>query len=433
MTAVEDPVTGLPTRRSFLSSLQRQVLLVNERRVTLGLLVIDVDGFAMINGAHGFAFGDRLLAHLAKQLRQVARSHDALGRIGDNRFGLVLTGLMNRGHAELAVHKLLRLLDSAFEDPTARVKIVVTVGLALCPQNASQADHLLRCAERSLAVARATAQRYLFPSEGAEESLSDLWDIEIELESAATRDELSMHYQPKVSMHDLRPVGAEALMRWNSATRGAVAPDVFIPVAEKTGQIRPLTAWAVNTALRHASEWQHPWERMSVAVNVPAEMVVQHDLPDLIENALNLWGRPNVELRLEITERSLVGDPRQSFRILSRIRDLGVKISIDDFGTGYSCLAYFRNIPADELKIDKSFVTSLIDDAASADITALIIDLAHRFGLTVVAEGVEDELTFDALRSRGCDVAQGYLFSKALPVAEFNRWLAARTATPAAR
>ena len=423
MSSAEDVLTQLPNRRSFLSSLQRQVLLVNERQVNLGLLVIDVDGFSRINNAHGFAFGDRLLAHLAAQLRLVARSHDVIGRIGDNRFGVVLTGLMNRGHAELAIHKLYRLLDTPFESGTARVKISVSVGVALCPQNASQSDYLLRCAERTLGVARASGQRYCFPSEGDDNALSDLWDLEIELRSAAALNELSMHYQPKVSMADLRPVGAEALMRWNRTSRGSVAPNVFIPVAERTGQIRPLTTWAINTALRHAGEWNQPWGKLSVAVNIPAEMVLQHDLPDLIENALKLWGKPHIELQLEITERSLVSDPRQSFKILSQIRDLGVKVSIDDFGTGYSCLAYFRNIPADELKIDKSFVSSLIEDSASADITALIIDLAHRFDLIVVAEGVEDEATFDALRTRGCDVAQGYLFSKALPSKDFNRWL----------
>ncbi len=426
MTVIEDELTRLANRRSFLLSLQRHVLLVNERKVNLGLLVIDVDSFAMINNAHGFAFGDRLLQHLAQQLRKVARSHDAVGRIGDNRFGLVLTGLMNGGHAELAVHKLQRLLDTPFEHGNAKVKISVSVGIALCPQHASQSDHLLRRAERSLATARATGQKYMFPTDGVDDALSDLWDIEIELDSANALGELAMHYQPKVSMHDLRPVGAEALMRWRSSTRGNVSPDVFIPVAEKTGQIKKLTAWAINTALRHASEWVHPWETLSVAVNVPAEMVVQYDLPDLIENALSLWGRPQVGLVLEITERSLIGDPKQSFRILSQIREMGVKISIDDFGTGYSCLAYFKNIPADELKIDKSFIASLIEDSASAEITSLIIDLAHRFNLTVVAEGVEDELTFDALRSRGCDVAQGFLFSKALSSTDFGQWLKQR-------
>jgi EAL domain-containing protein (putative c-di-GMP-specific phosphodiesterase class I) len=188
-----------------------------------------------------------------------------------------------------------------------------------------------------------------------------------------------------------------------------------------------MTMWALNTSLRQAADWTGG--PLSIAVNVPATMVARHDLPDLIENALNLWGKDHIQLVLEITERSLVADPMHSFNILSRIRDMGVRISIDDFGTGHSCLAYFKDIPADELKIDKSFVAGLLTDTASADITSLIIDLAHRFGLSVVAEGVEDEYTFQALASRGCDVAQGHLFAAAMPPDTFRRWIANATAT----
>jgi EAL domain-containing protein (putative c-di-GMP-specific phosphodiesterase class I) len=231
-------------------------------------------------------------------------------------------------------------------------------------------------------------------------------------------------------MDDLQPVGAEALMRWPHQTRGLIPTEQFIKIAEQTGQIRAMTMWALNTAMRHAGTWKHGGP-LSVAVNVPAELVGQDDLPDLVENALQLWGTPGVELVLEITERSLVTDPKHSFGILSRIRDLGVKISIDDFGTGYSCLAYFKDIPADELKIDQSFVRGMLTDTASADIASLIIDLAHRFGLSVVAEGVEDPQTFALLRERNCDVVQGHLFAKAMPLDGFVQWLQQAVDDPA--
>jgi EAL domain-containing protein (putative c-di-GMP-specific phosphodiesterase class I) len=231
-----------------------------------------------------------------------------------------------------------------------------------------------------------------------------------------------MLYQPQVRIDDLRPVGAEGLMRWNSPARGPVSPDLFVPIAERTGQIKKLTIWALNTALRQASQWKHACGELTVAVNVPAGLVAQHDLPDLVENAMQLWGKPGVRLVLEITERSLM-DARHSFDILSRIRALGAGVSIDDFGTGYSCLAYFKNIPADELKVDKSFIGGLLTDPASAQITTVITELAHRFGLSVVAEGVEDEATLQALRSSGCDIAQGYLFGQALTSAAMERWL----------
>jgi diguanylate cyclase (GGDEF)-like protein len=420
----EDELTGLHDRRTFLLALRRQIGLANEKQSSLALLIVDIDGFAAINGTYGYEFGDKVLKFMALQLRQVARTQDYVARIGDNRFALILPRIMNRGHAELAVQKLFRLLDLPIESGQARVKVSVTVGVAMCPLHATHAEFLLRLAERSLLAARADGQHCQFPPDvDKDDSLSEFWDIEIELHGAVQRGEMHMHYQPKVGCMDHRPVGAEALVRWDSRSRGAVGPDLFIPVAERTGQIKALTIWAMNTALRQASEWKHPFGELSVAVNVPADLVVLHDLPDLVENALKLWGRDHVQLVLEITERSLVVAPEHSFRILSRIRDMGVKVSIDDFGTGYSCLAYFKNIPADELKIDKSFVSGLLKDAACAEITSVIIDLAHRFGLSVVAEGVEDEATLRVLQQRHCDVVQGYLFGKAMPCDAFQHWL----------
>jgi len=423
MTSIEDELTGVHNRRSFMSLLRRHIQLANDLRTNLGLMVIDIEGFARINATHGFDSGDRVLVHLAKLLREVARQQDYVARIGDNRFALILTQVMNKGHVELAVQKLFRLLDVPFEVGTTRLKLPVTIGAALCPMHASHAEYLVRQAEMSIEGARAIGQHSMFaPDNKQDTGLSEFWDLEIELIGAVERGEIALHYQPKLRAIDRQPIGAEALMRWNHRSRGLVSPDLFIPIAEQTGQIRTMTMWAMNTALRHARDWHHG--PLSVAVNVPADLVARRDLPDLVENALQLWGSENVQLVLEITERSLVADPKHSFTILSRIRDLGVKISIDDFGTGYSCLAYFKDIPADELKVDRSFVCGLLDDPACADITSLIIDLAHRFGLSVVAEGVEDEATFLALLQRGCDVVQGYYFAKGMPTDAFARWLA---------
>ncbi len=418
-----DELTGLMNRREFLLELGRQVLQSSEQKSGMGLMVVDIDKFSSVNAIHGFEFGDRLLQHMAMQLNQLAREGDLVARIGDNRFALILTRLKNRGHAELAVQKLFRLLDPPFEANAARMKIAATAAMALCPQHASQAEDLLRLAERAIHSARISGHNFLFPPDSRTEEFSEFWDMEIELSGALQRGELEMHYQPKVDCTDLRPVGVEALMRWTHRTRGSVMPDIFIPIAEQSGQIKALTIWALNTALRQASEWKHPFGRISVAVNVPAEMVSQHDLPDLVESAWNLWGSDGVELILEITERSLVSSPEHSFRILSRIRAMGVKVSIDDFGTGYSCLAYFKNIPADELKIDQSFIRGLLDDSASREIAGLIIELAHRFGLSVVGEGVEGAEVLEALRERKCDLAQGFLVAKAMSNDGIQRWL----------
>ncbi|HEY2346755.1 MAG TPA: bifunctional diguanylate cyclase/phosphodiesterase [Xanthomonadaceae bacterium] len=420
---LRDELTDLPNRRTFVELLEGHIHECAGNNASLGLLVVDIDRFTQINVTFGYPFGDLLLRHLAAQLGAVARPQDRVARIGDNRFALILPRLFNRGHGELAAQKALRLLEAPFEHDGVRLRLAVTIGAALCPQHAAHAEQLLGKAELALAMARQEDRRYRFaPDSAGAGTLSDQWDLELELSNAIDRGELSMHYQPQVRIADRRVVGVEALMRWNSHSRGTVPPDVFIPLAERTGHIRKLTLWAMQTVLRQASQWRHDWGPLTASVNMPSELVAHSDLPDLLQNALQLFGSDAVRPMIEITERSLMGGDR-ALDQLQRIRELGVRISIDDFGTGYSCLAYFHKIPATELKIDKSFVSRLLIDTASADITTLIIDLAHKFGLDVVAEGAEDQATLDKLSAGGCDIVQGYVFARPMPADECEKWL----------
>ncbi|GAA4867815.1 bifunctional diguanylate cyclase/phosphodiesterase [Luteimonas vadosa] len=423
MDDLHDRLTGLPDRRGFLSLLRRHIGYANDRRNLLALVVVDIDHFAQINGTSGYAFGDEALVHLGVQLKSVARKYDHVGRIGDNRFALLLPTVLNPGHAELAVQKLFRLLEVPLQSPEGPVCLAITAGAALCPVHATHPEYLLRVAEMTLASARLQGRKYLFAEDQARTMpLSDLWDLELNLANALERGELCMHYQPQVRLSDMAPCGVEALMRWNSPTRGQVSPSVFMPIADRMGLTRKMTLWALNTVLRQAAQWEHDWGPLTMSLNVPGSVAGHMDLPEQVDNALNLWRSEKVKLVLEITEDSLMERDR-STEILQRIRDLGVTISIDDFGTGYSCLAYFRNLPVDELKIDRSFVSDLLSDRASADITSLIIDLAHRFGMSVVGEGIEDAGTLEALRAAGCDVAQGYFFGKPMPPQELQAWL----------
>jgi diguanylate cyclase (GGDEF)-like protein len=423
MTLAHDELTGLHDRSSFLSLLRQHVTDTGDGRGQLALVVVDIDGFAQVNIASGYAAGDRALAHVAHQLRHVARPQDDLARIGDNRFALLLSRIRNRGHAELAMQKLYRLLKPPLEGGPTQIALQVSAGVALCPAHATSADQLLRQAEMALEKARMEGRRYQFAPDVPQTSgIFDLWELELELAGAIDRGEISMHYQPQVHLADFQLAGVEALMRWESPGRGMISPEVFIPIAERIGQMKKLTVWALNTVLRQTGQWRHAWGRLTVAVNMPGELANQPDLADLVENALNLWGKDDLLLALEITERSLM-DREHAEQMLERIRALGVRISIDDFGTGYSCLAYFKNIPADELKIDKSFVAGLLTDTASADIIALIIQLAHRFGLAVVAEGVEERAVFQRLRESGCDLAQGYLIGRPMTASQFQAWL----------
>jgi len=428
----EDELTGLRNRQAFFPLLGRQVVLAAEHRSTLALVIVDVDGFAQVNGVHGYAIGDALLRHVAEQLGKVARQQDYVARIGDDRFALILTGLMNKGHAELAVQKLFRLLELPFQSGDVRMHVAVSVGVALCPAHASHAEFLMRRAESALLRARRAGQRHGYaPDAPSDLDISDLWDLEMQLGGAIERGEMELHYQPKLSTRDGRVVGADALMRWNSLSRGVVSPAVFIPIAERIGHIKKLTIWALNSALRQASQWASEDAPCAVAVNVPGMLATQPDLPELVEDAMRLWSAPGVQLVIEMTESSLI-DAALAFPVLARIRALGVRVSIDDFGTGYSCLSYFRNIPADEVKIDRSFVQGLLSDAANEDLVRFIVQLAHRFGLSVAAEGIEDAATRDRLAALGCDAMQGYHFSRPLPAAAFDTWLRSARAAEAA-
>ena len=253
--ATDDELTGLRGRKAFLSLLGRQVVLAAGTRSPMALLAVDIDGFSGINDVHGFDTGDRLLRHLARRLQRVARPQDYVARIGDDRFALVPTGMLNDGDVKLAVRKLFRLLDQPAPAGERGLHVPVTMGVAMCPQHATHPEFLLRRAEAVLARARRAGMRYgvATDSHGGPD-ISDQWDLEVQLGGAVERGELMLNFQSKLDAASLAPVGAEALMRWNSPTRGMVSPAVFIPVAERIGHVRKLTLWALNSALRQATQ-----------------------------------------------------------------------------------------------------------------------------------------------------------------------------------
>ena len=420
---MEDPLTGLNDRKSLFSLIRRQVNIANEQNARLGLLVIDINDFGKLNNIHGYVGGDRVLQRFAEVLGLVQRSFDYAARIGDDRFALVLPNLANRGHAELAVHKLHRLLEVPFDLEGTQVRVSATVGIALCPDHATYPENLIKEAERALYAAQRSGRPFYMSAASDVEEISELWDLEVELQSAIKGNQLELYYQPKVSLHTGKPIGAEALIRWNSPSRNLVLPSIFIPIAEEAGYMKELTIWVLNSALRQSNDWTDKWGDLSVSVNVPPQIVLQPDFADTIANAIGLWKGSGEQLVIEITEQTLASDPERVMEVLGAVQEMGVQVSIDDFGTGYSSLQYFKRIPASELKIDQSFVRGLLRDPADADIVHLIIDLAHRFNLSVVAEGVEDVETLKELARNKCDVAQGYLFSKPLPHGQFNQWL----------
>lgn len=418
-----DPLTGLYDRAAFLHLLAQQVNEANKFKSKVALLIVDINRFFRINNVFGYDAGDEILKKVALVLRSVIREQDSVARIGDNRFALILSGVMNVGHAELAAHKIVRLLQSPFQYGERKIVVDCTIAISLCPLHASNPMFLMKECESVLHQAKDENKKIGVSATLEDEELPDDWDIELALDDALGNDQFAVYYQPKIALDSGGVVGVEALLRWNHPSRGFIPPNYFIPLAERLGHIKPITSWIFNTALRQGSEWTDKWGPLSIAVNIPSDFILMPDLKDLIGNALNIWGCENVMLSLEIVERSLVLELEKCFTVLQELRDMGVSISIDDFGTGYSSLSYFEKLPVDELKIDQSFLVDVVNNKANQNIVKLIVDLAHAFDMEVVAEGVEDFAALEYLKKIKCDIAQGYYFAKPMPHEQLKDWL----------
>lgn len=418
-----DELTGLYDRKAFLQLLSGEVKDANTYKSKVALLIVDINRFYRINNIFGYEAGDEILKKVALILRNVIRDQDGVARIGDNRFALILAGVMNVGHAELAAHKILRLLQAPFLFDDTKIIVDCTIGISLCPLHASNHMFLMKECESVLHGAKDRNIKIGLSETLEDEEIPDGWDIELALDDALVNDQLLIHYQPKIALDSGGVVGVEALLRWNHPSRGFIPPNYFIPIAERMGHIKPITNWIFNSVLRQGSEWTDKWGPLSIAVNIPPDFILMPDMKDIVANALNLWGSDDVTLTLEIVERSLVLEPEKSILILKELQAMGVSISIDDFGTGYSSLSYFENLPVNELKIDQSFVTHVVKSPANQNIVKLVVDLAHAFDMEVVAEGVEDRDALAYLKKINCDLAQGYYFAKPMPQDQIKTWL----------
>lgn len=419
---MRDKILNQTEQSVFLHALQEMLARSRENDGSLGLLVVRLDDLDRINTSLGYEAGNTLLATFARQLQTLARESDRVMRIGARKFVLLLTEVMNPEHVILAANKIIRTANQPVEFDGRALKTSATIGIAIYPEHAETAESLLQSAEIALESARRDETPYFLYSDSNADEF-DLLGMEDELDKALENGDLELYYQPKIGVRDLKPCGAEALMRWTSPLRGFVPPDVFIDLADKTGRIQPLTWFALNTALRQASEWPDIWGELSVSVNVTPNIVDDVDLVDLVMNSIGMWDAKPNRLVIEVTEGALMTNPEKSFDILNGLRSHDVQISIDDFGTGYSSLAYFKNIPANELKIDKTFVMNMFKDKADEQIVRSVIELAHIFNLGVVAEGVENRETVDLLSELNCDAIQGYYYSRPLPQSEFITWL----------
>ena len=416
-------VAYMADRRALFEDLRHIVEAHRADAKKLAVLLVNINHFRQINVACGYEAGDQLLEEFASRLRELCRDQDYLARMGNAEFILLLPDIINEGHVRLAAHKLLGCLDEPFDLCNHRQKITANMGIALFPDNATDIAGLIQKAEIALMDARHGIQLYSIYSEKQRRDDFNIWDIEVELQNAQDRDEFELFFQPQLSLQNGQVFGAEALLRWKSRNRGYVRPDVFIPLAEHNGQIHSITWWTINAALRLIKDWPKTSPPMKVAVNISARVLRDPELVESIRSALSIWGSEAEQLTLEITESALMEDMATSFITLEELRSLGLNISIDDFGTGYSSMAYFKYIPANELKIDHSFVCHMLENAMDQHIVRTITEMAHGFDLEVVAEGIENQQTLDALKELGCDIAQGYHLARPMPHAAFLQWL----------
>ena len=423
--AYQDALTGLSNRMSLADALAEALRLRDESPdgKSVAVLMLDLDRFKRVNNSLGYEAGDRLLQLVAARLeRLVLRRQGCLARMEGNTFGVLLPASIADERAAVA-QELIASFEHAFVIDGHAINLSCSVGTVLAPQDGHEAMGLLRrCA---VALQRAKSHRsgvMAFRADmdiQSKEALSLLGD----LRQALIKQEFVVYIQPKVSMKNGRVTGGEALIRWAHPSRGLVPPMQFIPFAEETGFVRQMTAWMLEEAAKICQAWHAQGQALTLAVNLSTRDLMDHAVAERIEALIaNAGLRPSM-LKLEITESSIMDDPVQGRQVLDRLHGLGLQLSIDDFGTGYSSLAYLKDLPVDELKIDRSFVIQMHRDNQSASIVRSVIDLAHNLNLEVVAEGIEDERCWSSLREWGCDVGQGYWMAKPMPVADFMGWM----------
>ncbi len=418
--ALHDIETGLPNHALFMDELRRTLQLHRDSGSIVALLTLDLHYFNPQSPTADA--GTKPYAVAAEYLRGALRSEDMLARLSNKEFGFMLPGLASEGHAILAANKFLRTLEDQLNLGEIATHIRPRVGIALFPEHAQHAESLVQFASVARREAETNDNGYAIYSAAFDKSAMQVRALEAGLKTALRENELMLYFQPQCDATTGAVIGAEALLRWRNDDDQMIPPNLIVEVAEQTGLISQLTMWVINSALRICAGFIKAGIQLTVSVNLSAANLLEQELPAFVGQALRTWGVPADSLMLEITESAMITDAKTSLEILHRLKALGVHLSIDDFGTGYSSMAYLKQMPLDELKIDQTFVRKLISVRDDQRIVRSMIDLAHNFELIVVAEGVEDQPTFDMLAEMGCDRIQGFHLAKPMPEADFIIW-----------
>lgn len=374
-------------------------------------------------------FGARttdVMQHALQRLPAALRSVDRYVQLSDEKLCILLPNLKTAALAMLAASKLQQALKAPFKVGDGVTHVRPVVGIACYPDHAEDAEELVIHADVAERIARnRDLAQHVFQREDRGDADAYL-GLDTALREAIRTNQLEVHYQPQINLKTGTCHAVEGLLRWTLLDRGPISPPAIIRIAETNRMIGSLTTWVLGTVLRHQSEWKQAGVDLDVSLNLSTVTLAEADLPDVISQAMGTWGTRPEKVTLEITENTAMSDAEQSLAVMKRLKQMGLRLSVDDFGTGHSSLSYVKNFPLDELKIDKSFVQHMRQSKGDQQIVRSVIDLAHNFELSVVAEGVEDEATFKDLKKMGCDMAQGFVVSPALPSAELMAWLKKR-------
>lgn len=430
--ASHDSLTGLANRK-HLGDVLRELIAAyrQDPSATFQVLFLDIRSFKNINDTLGHSIGDKVLSVAAKRFSRVVNDEDTVARIGGDEFAIVLRGLATAGKAQKVARKIHRNITQPFSLAGNRVSIDVNIGIAPCDTEYDSPEEILRDADIAMHYAKERKDGPAVFTKELRHRFLERVRFEMDLRHAVERNELSMHYQPIVSLVDGHLAGFEALLRWHHPEFGMIPPNKFIPVAESSDLIQPITNWILLETTKQLAAWQAispDYADLEMSVNIAGRHLSSDDLSDQVEDALENSGIRPESLKLEITESTAMENAERSILLLNRLKSLGVKLSIDDFGTGYSSLSYLHRLPFDTLKIDRSFVSGVGERGENSGILQTIISLGSNLKMRLVAEGIETEAQLAMLRNLGCDFGQGYLFSKPKPAEEMEKLLYARHA-----
>ncbi len=423
--AYHDRLTGLPNRRRITDALAESVRVRAEDEV-VAVLLFDVDGQRDVNESMGHAAGDKLLAEVAERLRGIAGPGALVGRIGGDEFVVTQRAESTDATVELAT-QMREQLRGPMTVGALTLDLDTAVGVSVYPDHGGDPETLLQRAELAANAAKVLPYGVQLFHPALESRAVRRLGIAADLRKALDNDELDVYFQPKVTLADRHLVGVECLARWTHPAHGEVAPEDFVAVAEHTGQLSRLTERVLTEGLRRCRKWADADRPLSIAVNLSVRTLLDSRFPDQVAELLERYGVAAAQVTFEISEPGMLGDIERVLPTLYRLRDLGVRLSVDDFGTGASSLSYLRQWPVHEVKIDDSFVQGMATDSGDLAIVRAVVSLSREFGLTVVAEGVESELTLDLLEEMGCEIGQGYLFSRPLPHERLEAWFSAQT------